>query len=109
MEDRSPSIDGFMDRLHNNRQETLLSEATTIFEDLRNAREFDKLAAVAEEVTRSIPDSSLIRKYYAQSMIDTGKTFAAIDILTATMNRVDQNDCEYDELQGLLGRAYKQN
>jgi hypothetical protein len=63
---------------------------------------------VAEEISRHDPDNATARKFYAQSLIDTGKATVAIDVLQVTETGLRDDHPEKAEVQGLLGRAYKQ-
>ena len=95
----------------------------TILGALRGARQFDLLAALAQALMRNGHDDPgsplfdpLVRRQYAQSLIENGQINAAIDTLRTGLNLIASvpadayagHDRERREMQGLLGRAHKQ-
>lgn len=85
-----------------------LDSARQLVEKLRNVREYDAMSRVAEAVSRVDPKNPKNRRLYAQSLIETGKATAAIDVLQGLTRRLRKNDPEFAEATGLLGRAHKQ-
>ncbi|MGH6905698.1 MAG: TRAFs-binding domain-containing protein, partial [Geminicoccaceae bacterium] len=77
-------------------------------EELRNAREYDRMGRLAEAVSRRDPKDPKNRRLYAQYLSDTGKATAAVDVLQPLARRLAKDDPEFAEATGLLGRAYKQ-
>jgi hypothetical protein len=75
---------------------------------LRDARQYDLMAKLAEALSRRFPHDVENRKLYAQCMIETGYCTAAVDVLHALIERLSPDDREWAEAFGLLGRAYKQ-
>jgi hypothetical protein len=82
--------------------------AKTLMSELKERREFPILARVAEEVSRHEPHNPKIRRLYAQSLIETGRATAAIDVLRVLAQSTGKANPEWAEARGLLGRAYKQ-
>ena len=97
-----------LERLAGLNAEALLPDAKQFVELLRNAREYERMARVAEAISRIDPKDSQNRRSYAQALIELGKVTAAIDLLQALMRRLPKNHPECDEVSGLLGRAHKQ-
>jgi tetratricopeptide (TPR) repeat protein len=85
-----------------------LNVAKELVERLRNQREYDLMGELAEAVSRRDPKDAKNRRLYAQYLIDTGKSTAAVDLLQAMAKRLPKEHAEYPEVTGLLGRAYKQ-
>jgi hypothetical protein len=82
--------------------------AKGLVEELRNAREYDRMGRLAEAVSRKDPKDPRNRRLYAQYLIETGKAPAAADILRSLAQRLPKAHPELAEAKGLLGRAYKQ-
>ena len=85
-----------------------LAAAKALVEELRNARDYDRMGRLAEAVSRRDPKDPKNRRLYAQYLIDTGKATAAVDILQPLARRLSKDHPEFAEATGLLGRAYKQ-
>lgn len=75
---------------------------------LRDARQYDLMAKLAEAISRRDSTDARNRKLYAQCMIETGYCTVAIDVMRALTARISPSDHEWVEAQGLIGRAYKQ-
>ena len=82
--------------------------AKGLVEELRNAREYDRMGRLAEAVSRQDPKDPKNRRLYAQYLIETGKATAAVDVLRPLAQRLSKGHPEFAEATGLLGRAYKQ-
>jgi hypothetical protein len=85
-----------------------LSAARSLLQELRNASEYEGLSLVAEALSRIDPLDPTTRRFYAQSLIETGKATVAVDVLRVLAARLPQEHPEAIEAAGLLGRAYKQ-
>ncbi len=85
-----------------------LQAAKPLVEQLRNQRDYELMGQLAEAVSRRDPKDATNRRLYAQYLIDTGKASAAIDLLQPLARRLAQDDPEWAEATGLLGRAWKQ-
>lgn len=83
-------------------------QAYQLLPELRKLREFDLLARLSEQVVRSHPDDPRVRRLQAQSLVEIGFHTAAIEVAKAGLKIVSENDPEWAELHGLIGRAYKQ-
>jgi len=79
-----------------------------LVDELRGARQFERMLRVAELVSRRDPEDVKNRRLYAQALIETGKVTAAIDVLQAASQRLSKSDPEWPEVKGLLGRCNKQ-
>lgn len=82
--------------------------AKPLVERLRNQRDYELMGQLAEAVSRRDPQDATNRRLYAQYLVDTGKATAAIDLLQPLARRLKQDDPEWAEASGLLGRAWKQ-
>ena len=85
-----------------------LAEAKGLVEELRNAREYERMGHLAEAVSRRDPDDPKNRRLYAQYLIETGHATVAIDVLRVLARRLPASHPERAEASGLLGRAHKQ-
>ncbi|NJM35989.1 MAG: trypsin-like serine protease [Rhodomicrobium sp.] len=89
---------------------TQIDEASSaeLLDRLKAGRLFHQLAKSAERLVSRGNDSVTTRRLYAQALIDEGYIIPAIDVLDA-LSRCDAlPGKEKAEVQGLLGRAYKQ-
>ena len=87
---------------------TTSNAAKALVEELRNARDYERMGQLAEAVSRRDPKDAKNRRLYAQYLIDTGKATAAVDLLQPLARRLPKDHPEFAEATGLLGRAYKQ-
>jgi hypothetical protein len=85
-----------------------VGEAKRLVEEMRNVRAYEEMGLLAEAVSRRDPSDAKNRRLYAQYLIDTGKPTAAIDLLRPLVARLPEDDPEFAEATGLIGRAYKQ-
>jgi tetratricopeptide (TPR) repeat protein len=88
--------------------EGLLGTARAKLDALKEQREFRLLGKLAEEVRRHEPENPKLRRLHAQSLIETGRVTAAVDVLTSAAQRLRRDHPEWAEARGLLGRAQKQ-
>jgi hypothetical protein len=79
-----------------------------LLKELRDQREFGWLGELAEALSRVAPKNAAFRVPYAQSLIETGRSSAAIDVLRSALRLPDVDDSTADELWGFIGRANKQ-
>lgn len=75
---------------------------------LRKKRWFGLLAQLTEALLQSGREDPVIVKLYAQSLIDRGLPSAAVAVLESTAPALRPDHPERAEVQGLLGRAFKQ-
>lgn len=83
-------------------------EARGLLADLRRFRDFRLLADLSEPLVRSHPEEPLLRRMQTQALIEIGYATAAIEVARAGLKRLPESHPEWGELQGLIGRAYKQ-
>ena len=113
------SEDGGLDRLRARSADALrrlrgladdddVAAAKALVEELRNARDYDRMGRLAEAVSRHDPKDPKNRRLYAQYLIDTGMATAAVDLLQPLARRLPKDHPEFAEATGLLGRAHKQ-
>jgi hypothetical protein len=84
------------------------ASARRILQELRRKRFFDLMERLAEALRQFGHDEAIIRRLYAQALIDQGRAPAAIDVLEALIARTAEDPAENAEARGLLGRVYKQ-
>lgn len=75
---------------------------------LRDDRDFRALAQVAESGARFRPHEPTLRRLQAQALIDSGQPATALSVIEGINARLPEDAQEKPELQGLMGRAYKQ-
>lgn len=83
-------------------------EAKDVLGLLRKKRRFDHMARVADAFLRAGVDDPQVRRQYAQSLLDMGNVSAALDVLQRILDAPGLNAKERAEVQGLVGRGYKQ-
>ena len=83
-------------------------DAKKLVEALRNVAAYDEMGQLAEAISRRDPRDAKNRRLYAQYLINTGKATAAIDLLTPLKERLPEDDPEFAEAMGFIGRANKQ-
>ncbi|MEQ1714727.1 MAG: serine protease, partial [Hyphomicrobium sp.] len=83
------------------------TQATTLVTALRRACCFQWLAKIADRLISAGDEQSIVQRYYAQAMIDTGHIHAGIQLLE-TLKRRQLQQTDLEEVLGQLGRAYKQ-
>ena len=84
-----------------------------ILSALRNKRYFDLMERVADAAIQSGQNDPIVRRQYAQGLIDQGSITAALTVLTALALDTSatgelKNPSENSEARGLIGRAHKQ-
>lgn len=82
--------------------------ARALLPKLRGLRHFDLLARLADRVARLDPRDPKVRRLQTQALIETGHPTAAVEVARAALRGLPDSDPEWCELNGLLGRAYKQ-
>lgn len=83
-------------------------EARAALGDLKRLREFGLLAELTERLVRAHPRDAALRKLQTQALIETGHASAAIEVARAGLRSLPEDHQEWSELNGLIGRAYKQ-
>jgi hypothetical protein len=92
------------------------SESSTIDERLakdllsmlRRKRQFASMARLAEAMLRSGLNTFLVRRQYAQALIDQGVLTPAELLLESVVKNAPENTVDNREARGLIGRIYKQ-
>lgn len=82
-----------------------------IMKQLRRKRRFALMVRLGDALSITSRTNFSIRNLYAQSLIEQGYFTSGISVLEkleAEMNPKDEEFPEYNETQGILGRAYKQ-
>jgi len=85
-----------------------LQPARRILAALRDQRHFVLLQRVADAFIQAGRDDPVIRRQYAQALLDQGNLSAAVAVLDRLVIDTQGQAREHAEARGLLGRAYKQ-
>lgn len=102
------AVDRVLEQLSGLNADASLADARQLVAALRDAREYESLARLAEAISRVDPKDPKNRRLYAQALIELGMATAAIDVLQSLVRRLPKDHPESPEVAGLLGRAYKQ-
>ena len=84
------------------------SEVTQVLDLLRRGRQYDALMSVADAALANDPEAPGIWRRYAQALIDSGRTAAALRIFTDVFEDPTTSPDERIEARGGQGRCYKQ-
>src|SRR4029453_10451951 len=83
-------------------------EVARVLDLLRQGRQYDALMSVADAALANDPAAPGIWRRYAQALIDSGRTAAALRIFTAVFEGPPPSPEERIEARGGVGRCYKQ-
>jgi V8-like Glu-specific endopeptidase len=83
-------------------------EVARVLDLLRRGRQYDALMSVADAALANDPAAPGIWRRYAQALIDSGRTAAALRIFTAVFEDPTTSPEERIEARGGMGRCYKQ-
>ena len=75
---------------------------------LRGGRYFDVAQEVADHLIRLGNEEPVVRRQYAQALVDQGQAMAALDMLSGLVRSTRPGTKEHGEALGLIGRVYKQ-
>lgn len=75
---------------------------------LKADRQFELLAQLTERAARLSPRDPSLRRLQAQALIEIGHCAAAADVLRVALRNLPDDHDERLEIEGLIGRAYKQ-
>lgn len=82
--------------------------ARRVLDELRKHRNMGALKRLADKLLRLGSREDVVYRHYCQALIESGELVAAIAVLQGLVRRVTLGGSEWNEAQGLLGRAYKQ-
>lgn len=85
-----------------------VSDAKTALNQLRRKRFFKQVRRVADALLQSGQTAGVIRRHYAQSLIECNELTAAIGVLEKLIQDCQDAPAEIAEARGLIGRASKQ-
>jgi hypothetical protein len=85
-----------------------LSEALLIAKALREAREFELLDQLTDQMRRAGDKNPTVHRLQAQSLIERGRAISALDVLESSATKIAWDSPEWSEAHGLMGRAWKQ-
>jgi hypothetical protein len=91
-------------QLHRADKPLPIEVAEDVLRTLRRKRFFTPLQHVADALMQTGQDAAVVRKYYAQALVDRGAFVAASAVLRDLLPDPDEGV----EARGLLGRTYKQ-
>ena len=100
--------DEIIDRVQTDSELFPDSSAKRLLTNLRRKRRVELVTRVAEALLQSGLSTALIRRQYAQALIDQGILAAAEALLRVSLLQEDIDVVELKEAHGLLGRIYKQ-
>jgi Trypsin-like peptidase domain/MAP3K TRAFs-binding domain len=83
-------------------------EARNILSTLRRKRYFRLMTRVADAFVEASADHPVVRRQYAQALLDQNQVMAAHSVLEQLVADTDDAFDEQVEAKGLLGRVYKQ-
>jgi len=83
-------------------------EARDILATLRRKRYFQLMTRVADALVEAGADYPVVRRQYAQALLDQHHLMAAKSVLEQLVAGTDEVSDEQVEAKGLLGRVYKQ-
>lgn len=83
-------------------------DAQNFLEILRANRKFDHMSDLAEAFIRAGLNQPLVRRQYAQALLDQGYVFPGLAVLKDLLAEDGIPPRETLEARGLIGRAYKQ-
>ena len=75
---------------------------------LRRKRLFEELERTAGLFMGAGRSTALVRRQWAQALLDQNRVSQALSALKAMLSDAEQDPAEASEIQGLIGRAYKQ-
>lgn len=101
-------LDQLADALTKNRRSWKDASVQSAIKQLKANRNFSALAELTEKCARYQPNDPMLRRLQAQALIETGQPATAISVIEGILARIAADHREVPELQGLLGRAYKQ-
>ncbi|MDX0319487.1 hypothetical protein GOC38_17900 [Sinorhizobium meliloti] len=82
--------------------------ARKVLDGLRKHRHMGALKRLADNLVRLGSRDDVVYRHYSQALIESGELIAAIEMLQGLIRRATPGAKEWNEAQGLLGRAYKQ-
>ena len=83
-------------------------EARQVLQLLRRKRQFDLMGSVADQMIQCGQDAPVVKRQYAQALIDLGHLTAGVSVLDALVRDSRRDPQENAEALGLIGRAFKQ-
>jgi S1-C subfamily serine protease len=97
-----------IDDLRGAPEDSAVEQAKALVRQLCEAREFELMGDLVEEVSRSDPNDPTNQRFYGQNLIERGMAIAAVALLADLRDRLPEEHPEHAEAVGLIGRAYKQ-
>ena len=108
-EDEAQSLcETLVEHLHSRVAKYPPGEAKNALAILRRKRYFGLMQQVADAFIRSGLEMPLIRRQYAQALLDQSNVTAAMALLRTIIREDSVSPSERAEAHGLMGRAYKQ-
>lgn len=101
-------VGALVGRLYHELEPLPLVAVGSILGALRRKRRFNLIARLSEALMHTGQDAPLVRRHYAQALIDRGLRVAPTMVLEALAASPSIDPRERAEAHGLLGRVYKQ-
>lgn len=102
------AVGSLVERVYNEAEPLPRETAGAALMALRRKRRFNLIARLSEALMRTGQDSALVRRHYAQALVDRGLRVAPEMVLEALAASPSADFGERAEAHGLLGRVYKQ-
>lgn len=102
------AVGSLVERVYNEAEPLPREIAEAALMALRRKRRFNLIARLSEALMRSGQDAPIVRRHYAQALIDRGLRVAPEMVLEAMAASPSADPSERAEAYGLLGRVYKQ-
>jgi S1-C subfamily serine protease len=83
-------------------------QASEVLAGLRTHNHVSAMKRLADQLIRLGCRDDVVYRQYGQGLIETGELIAALELLDGLARRASPGSEEWNEAQGLLGRAYKQ-
>lgn len=107
-EDLKEQLRDAAERLRREARDELIERGHALLDKARSQREYKHMLGLAEALVRCAPNDAFARRQQAQALIELGSASVAALSLERLVDTVPQNDPEWLEAVGLLGRAYKE-
>jgi S1-C subfamily serine protease len=104
----SDAVNGLIGALDASEDSLAPLEARRLMRLLRETRWFDLVERAGDGFVRTGVEEPAVRREYAQALLDGGRIAAGRAMLLRLVDETEHDQEERAQVQGLLGRAYKQ-
>jgi hypothetical protein len=102
------AVGGLISALDASEESLAPLDARRLMRLLRENRWFDLVERAGDGFVRTGVQEPAVRREYAQALLDEGRIAAGRAMLFRLVDETEDDEAERAEVQGLLGRAYKQ-